>query len=135
MGTSNEGQRISMFAADGSVSAYQILTVSGANQVDTWQTNSALILGVAENNASVTNDAISVVINGVAKVRCGASVSAGGILTGQTETGKCVAATITDNTTTSVVPKILGIALEAGSTNAVIAVALGIININKQASA
>ena len=111
-------------AADISVPAYRIVTLSAAQTVDIPNTLTSVLIGITANDGSATNDAIGVVLNGTAKCACGASVDAGAILTVQTSTGKCIAGTQLLNTTTTAVPRTIGIALDAGSTNSVIEVAI-----------
>lgn len=135
MAQENNGKVITLKAADGSVAAYRVVGVSGENQVDVWQTATSLMLGIALNDASATNDAVAVALDGTARACCGASVSAGAILTAQTDTGKVIEATITDNTTTSTVPRTIGVALQSGDTNSVIEVAIIVNNLRKEASA
>jgi len=124
---------ITLKANSGSSPAYRVVTVSGANTADIWKTATSLILGVSMEDASATGEAWKIRIAGTAKVACGASVSAGALVTPMTGTGKITEATKTYNTTTTVVPRSLGIALEAGSTNSVIEVLIMPNNIRKQA--
>lgn len=124
MSQENQGTIISCKANDASITAYKIVTVAGENIVKMWDTTTANILGVTTMDAVATYSAIGVVINGTARVTCGASVGVGTVVAPQTATGKCIEATVLLNTTTTVIPRTLGIALENGSTNSVIEVAL-----------
>jgi hypothetical protein len=131
-----DGPDITLKAASGSCPAYRVVapgTSSAHAQV--WVTATTLMLGVSMEDASATSDAWKIRIAGTAKAQCGASVSTGSILTAQTDTGKVIQATITDNTTTSTVPRIIGVALESGSTNSVIEIQIAITNLRKEASA
>lgn len=135
MSVSRVGPDITLKAADGSVTAYRVVTVSGVNQVDVWQTATSLTLGVAQDDASATNDAVGVRIYGTSKATCGESISSGSLLTVQTDTGKILNGTKTYNTGTTAIPRTVGISLQAGSTNAVIEIVLFPDNIRKQAFA
>lgn len=111
-------------AASGSVPAYRIAVVTGINTVGVTFTSTSVLVGITANDASATGQAVGVVLNGTAKCMCGASVSAGAILTAQTDTGKCIEATAVLNTTTTVIPRTIGVALQKGSTNSIIEVAI-----------
>jgi hypothetical protein len=124
MSQENNGVIISCKAADASVTAYKIVAVSGKNTVDLWDTVTSAILGVTTIDAIAAGSAVGVIIGGTARVMCGASVGVGAVVTAQTGTGKCIEAVTTLNTTTTVIPKTLGIALQNGSTNAVIEVSV-----------
>jgi len=124
MSQENNGTIISCKAANTNVTAYKIVAVSAENTVALWDTVTSAILGVSSMDAAAANSAVGVVINGTVRVQCGASVGAGSVVCPQTATGKCIEATNTLNTTTTVIPRTLGIALENGSTNSVIEVAL-----------
>lgn len=109
-------------AASGSVPAYRIAVLTAANTVGVTFTATSVLVGITTNDASATGVAVGVVVDGTAKCSCGASVSAGAVLTGQTDTGKCIEATALLNTTTTVIPRTIGVALGKGSTNSVIEV-------------
>lgn len=125
---------ISMKAA-ATLAAYTVVGISAANTVALRDTSTSMIFGVTtDDSMDGTGSSVAVCIAGTAKVLCGASVSAGSVVTVQTATGYAIEAAAV-NTTTSAIPKLLGIALQAGSTNAVIEVALQINNIGKVAFA
>lgn len=127
---------ITLKAADESVPANRILTLSAGQTVDIPNTTTAMIIGVSCNDISATGQAVGVARNGTAKIQCGASVSAGALLTYQTSTGKCIEASANINaTTTTAIEKTIGIAMEAGDTNSLIEVALDINNVSKAAYA
>ena len=111
-------------AASGSVPAYRIAVLTAGNTVGVTFTSTSVIVGITTNDASATGQAVGVCLNGTAKCTCGASVSAGALLTAATDTGKCIDATSVLNTTTTVIPRTIGIALQTGSTNSVIEVAI-----------
>lgn len=121
------------FKANATISAYRILKLSAANTVALHDTSTALILGVSDDDSSGgANSAIKVVIDGTAKIQCGASVSVGALCTAQTATGLLIESANTFTTTAaSLVPKTIGIALASGSTNSTIEVLLNINNISK----
>lgn len=119
-------QMVKSFAANQSVAAYTVVTRSATTTmaVNTWNTLSANILGVAADNVS-TNNSLPVIISGSAKCICSASVSAGSIV-GPVTTASFIGyiAERTQPFTVTSAYKILGVALEAGSTNSVIEVLL-----------
>jgi len=122
-------QVVKTFAANQSVTAYTIVSRAATSTMAVlpWNTTTSLVLGIARDNAS-TGDALEVVIGGTAKVICSASVSAGSLV-GPTTATAGYAAAITGFFTTSAY-KYIGIALEAGSTNSVIEVALQFNNVS-----
>jgi len=112
------------FLAGDTITAYQIVTLSAANTVIPWATATSIILGVSEDSAD-SGAAVNVVIGGTGKVQCAASISVGAVITSQTDTGLAIEAiNLAPTVTTLVVPFVLGQALHAGSTNAVIEVAI-----------
>lgn len=128
-------QTVISLKAASTLPAYVVVGVSDANTVSLHATSTSMIFGVTtQASLDGTGTSIAVAIAGTAKVLAGASVSAGSIVTVQTATGYAVAAAAV-NTTTSAIPKILGIALNAGSTNGIIEVALQVNNIGKVAFA
>jgi len=107
------GDIITLPAADTSLTAYRIVEVTSAGYVEMIETITTAIIGVTNNNASATGQAVGVIINGTAKVICNASIPAGSIIgAASASNGKA-----TVGTTTSA---ILGVALESGSTNSII---------------
>lgn len=132
-----DGPDINLKANSASSPAYRVVGVAttGDFYAGICITATSHILGISQEDASSTGEAWKVRKYGTSKAACGASVSAGSILTFQTDTGKVILATITDNTTTSTVPKTVGIALQAGSTNSVIEISIEIVNLRKEASA
>lgn len=104
--------------ATASVSAKSIVkldtTGNYCSMPDTITTN---LLGISLDSAD-TNGAVAVIINGTAKVVCGASVAAADPVGAQTGgTGKAV--TVATSTTARI-----GQAIEAGSTNSVIEIVI-----------
>lgn len=109
------------FAA--SIAAYRIVAAgTGKNVARLADTSTCFLIGVSANDISATGQALSVVLNGTAKCMCGASVSSGALLSFQTDTGKCIEALASayNHTTTTIIPRTIGVALQAGSTNSVI---------------
>jgi len=128
------GQNIVSFKGNATMTAYVIVKPTAKNTVGICDTSTAYIVGVTADTSYESGASVPVVIGGTAKVLCGASVSAGAVVMAQTTTGYAVEATaMLNNTASSVVPKTLGIALEAGSTNSVIEVLIQINNQNKVA--
>lgn len=119
---------LASFKTSATVTAYQIVKVSGANQVDVWDTTTAYMIGIAQQSARVANflgTSVAVAIGGCAKLTAGASISAGAFVVGTT-TGLGVedASAGFINTATTTVPFGIGIALDAADTNSVMEVLL-----------
>lgn len=129
MGVENNGIIISMKAYDVSIPAYRIMGVAAAKTVDIPNTTSSALIGVSTIDASATNQAVGVVISGSARCACGASVSVGATVGCQTSTGKCIEITSLLNTTTTVIPRSIGVALQTGSTNSVIEITVQPVNL------
>lgn len=125
------------FLVSATISAFRIVKPTGANRVGTWDTATAHILGVAQEDSKGGSDtSVLVCIGGTARTMAGASISAGALITAQTATGLAIeAGTGLIDTTTSAVPKLLGLALDAADTNSVCEVLLIINNVRKTASA
>jgi hypothetical protein len=111
------GDIITLPAADVSIAAYHIATVDANGRADFPATTTTNVIGVTNNNASATGEAVGIILSGTAKVKLGATVTAGdivGAITGGKGTGVV-------GTTTAA---IIGIALESGVTNSVIEVTI-----------
>lgn len=119
--------KVKSFTAGETLTAGLVAYLSAANTVALWITSTASIVGVVEDDAAATNSAVGLTLDGTAKVVCGASVSAGAVVGPMTASAKVVERA-NPATTTTAFQKTLGIALEAGSTDAVIEVALQINN-------
>lgn len=110
------------------IPAYRIVknaaTAAVPRGVALWDTATAFIMGLSQEISSdATGGAAFVAVGGTAKANCGASVSAGALLTGLTATGEVVEVTAhVLNTTTTVVPRTVGQAMRSGSTAAAIEV-------------
>ena len=125
MAYSVRGQVISFKSLDASIPAYRVVFLATNNTVDLAETSTALGFGISADSVSNTGQAIPVILNGIAKAECGASVSAGSLLTWQTATGMVVESAVNGFTmsTTGLYAKTIGIALEKGvGTNAVISI-------------
>lgn len=123
------------FIADASCAAFTVACRSGtttAYAVRQWNTATANIIGVFTNNAS-TGGTVEIALMGTAKVLCAASVSAGSLVGPNTVTANLtggIGQIIEKPTWASATgAHILGTALEAGSTNTVIEIALQIFNL------
>lgn len=127
---------INLKAGSGSCPAYRVVAPSavGDHYAGVHETGTSLILGISQEDASATGQAWPIRIAGTSKAVCGASVSCGAILIPQTATGKVIEGTISANTTTTALPRSVGVALEKGSTNSVIEVLIAINNITRYAS-
>ena len=106
------------FRAAESIGANLVVAVNatGENQCQLADTSTSMPLGVIQDAVS-TNGAANVVIFGVTRAQAGASVSSGAQLTWQTATGKVIE--VTNNTTTAI-DRVIGIAIQSGSTNSTI---------------
>ena len=130
----SRAQTVLSFEAAATLSAYRIVKPTTANHVGLWDTSTAQIIGVTLDDSTGGSDSsVAIVIAGTAKVACGASVSTGALVCAQTATGLLIETGAIPTTATSTFPKMLGIALQSGSTNSVIEVLLQIDNHNKVA--
>lgn len=119
-------QTVVPFFANATLSAYRVVRYIGSNTVGYVDTTTSHILGITtQDSQGGTGSSIAVAIAGTAKVACAASVSSGSLVTAQSATASGLIMEVgasQANTTSSAIPKILGIALAAGSTNSVIEV-------------
>jgi len=116
-------QVVKSFMAGASIPSYAVVGMQTDSTVITWAATATMLIGVSRDVAS-TGGAVSIVIGGTARVLCNASISAGAIVgPTNTNTGAIVERGGTNSSTQDAV-KTLGIALENGSTNAVIEVLL-----------
>lgn len=125
-------QILKSFQASATIPSFVVVKGDTANKVKTWDTTTAMIIGVSQDYAD-TDDAVPVVIAGTAKVRCAASVPAYALVKPSTVTANVTPGSIADTGalfTVTAAYKTLGIALEAGSTNSVIEVLLQISNVS-----
>lgn len=113
------------FRANESIGAYLCVAANASSTsqflCELADTSTSVPLGIIQDAVS-TDGAANVSILGVCRAQCGASVSSGARITWQTATGKIVEGAF--NTTTGYSPHNLGVALQAGSTDAVIKVLL-----------
>lgn len=130
-----DGNDISLKANGASCPAYRFATVDGSNQAGIHKTSTSKIIGVTQEDASATGEALLVRLYGTTKITYGASVAAGDLVGPQTATGKAITATDSYATGTTAVPRTGGIALISGSTNAVGEISINIDNISKEAFA
>lgn len=129
-------QIVKSFTANQSVSAYTVVqrAATSTMAVSPWNTATAFILGVSANNGS-TGDSVPVVLGGTAKVYCAGSVAAGDLVGPNTATanltgGIGAVVSLAGSFTTTIAYRNLGVALETGSTNSVIEVAIHISNVS-----
>ena len=122
------GKTRSFKSGAGSLSSARVVGLSAANTVTYWATSTSMIVGVTYDEAQQSDAAISVILDGTAKVTCFASVSAGAIVGPATDGSGKVRERTNPATTTTAFEKTIGMALEAGSTDSVIEVALQINN-------
>lgn len=126
--------------AAATVSAYRVVSPDTALSDQfirpiQFPTLTSMILGVAQDSAT-TDQALPVDAFGFSKAAAGASVSAGAILAPVTVTGYVIEGTAQYDTTTTAVPRNIGIALQIGSlTDAAMEVFLAIDLVRKLASA
>ena len=113
--------------------AKQASTSTVVRAVALWDTATAFIIGLTTEQSGATNTAVQVAVGGTAKGQCGASVSAGSLLTGFTTTGEVVeAAANVLNTTTTVIPRTVGQAMQVGNSGSAIEVYVNPNNIRIQ---
>lgn len=111
------------FIAIESIGAYRVVAVNANSvnysiQMELADTSTSVAVGIIQDDVS-TNGTADVATAGLARAICGASVSAGAILTWQTATGRVIE--VANNTTTAY-SKTIGIALYPGDTNSIIQV-------------
>lgn len=117
------------FQAGTLLTAFRVVTYGGASTtgifVDAWATDTQGIIGVTLSGASVTGEAVDILMAApTAKVSCAASVSSGALVGPSTDgSGQVVERPNPGTVTTFMVP-VLGIALQAGSANSIIEVLL-----------
>jgi hypothetical protein len=127
MAETNQGKVVS-FKGAATLSANRVVAYSAANQVGYWATQTSQILGVTSESCKAANSAVAVQLDGIAKVVCNASVTAGELVGPVTDASGKVADVNDVLTSTSALLKVLGVALENGSTDSVIKVAIQIGN-------
>lgn len=138
MAVKNSPQLISFNVDGATIPAYRIAKAAGgttvARAVALWDTASAVIIGLTQEISSgATGGSVVVAIGGTAKGNCGASVSAAALLTGLTATGEVIeAGTQILNTTTTIVPRTVGVAMQNGATGSAIEVLVNPNNIRVQ---
>ncbi len=128
MAGENPGVIISQDANE-SITAHRIVSMVAAsdNTVEMYQTSTSNILGVSHDFGE-SGGSVPITISGTARVECGASVSTGAIVGPSTASSGQIVERANPDTTTTANVKTLGIALQSGSTNSVIKVALQIDN-------
>lgn len=124
---------VKSFAAGDTLGAFRVVTFGGASTtgifVDPWATSTGFVLGITIGPASFTGEAVPVLLMGpTAKASCFASVSSGALVGPATGGAGQIMERANPNTVTTQLLPILGIALEAGDTNSVIEVLLGVQN-------
>lgn len=120
--------KVRSFQAGATLSAARVVGLSAANTVTYWATSTSMIMGVTYEDSKQTDDAISVILDGTAKVSCFASVSVGAIVGPATAGSGQIRERANPATTTTAFEKTIGVALQSGSTDSVIEVALQISN-------
>lgn len=120
--------KVRSYKAGATLSTARVVGLSAANTVTYWATSTSMIQGVTYEDSKQSDDAIAIILDGTARVTCFASVSAGAIVGPATDGSGRVRERANPLTTTTAFEKTLGVALEAGSTDSVIEVALQINN-------
>lgn len=127
MSQQNPGKTISLRAGASTITAGMVVVATGAKAVGVFATSTSNILGVALDTAN-PSAGVAVILDGTAKVICFASVSVGAIVGPATDGSGKVAERGNPATVTTLEQKTLGIALESGSTDGTIEVALMVDN-------
>lgn len=128
MSQQNPGKGVvSLRSGAATITAGTVVGVSAAKTVTNWATQTSNILGVALDTANPSSG-VAVILNGTAKCLCFASVSVGAIVGPATDGSGKIQERGNPATTTTLEQKTLGIALESGSTDGTIEVALFIDN-------
>ncbi len=71
---------ISMKQGD-SIAAYRIVRVSAANTVALASATTDVLMGITQDNANSSNQAVPVAVSGIARLYCNDTISAGGLVT------------------------------------------------------
>lgn len=127
MSQQNPGKCLSLRAGAATITAGMVVAVSGAKAVAVWATQTSNILGVALDTAN-PSAGVAVILDGTARVICFASVSVGAIVGPATDGSGKIVERGNPATATTAEMKTLGIALESGSTDGTIEVALMVDN-------
>lgn len=117
------GQKVLSFLAGEAIAAncgVAIHVGAAANTVNLPGTTTSVLLGISQDTAA-SGGSLPVITEGSAKLILDSVVSAGNLVALNTN-GHGTAATQLLNTTTTTVPRTIGIALESGVTNGVIEV-------------
>lgn len=105
------------------ISAFRLLApAAGGNSVKLWVTATSIMFAVSQDQSrGATGTSILAAIGGCARLQAGASVSAGAMITGQTDTGLGIEDTSLGffTTATTASPFAIGVALDAADTNSV----------------
>lgn len=103
------------------ISAYRLLAPApGGNSVALWKTATSAMIAISQGNSrGATGTSILAAVGGCANLVAGASVSAGAMITGQTDTGLGIEDTSLGffTTATTASPFAIGVALNAADTN------------------
>ena len=122
MAYANEGKIISLKAGETLTSGIAVY-LSAANTVSIAITSSVAIIGITSNYAD-TNDGIGIIVDGVAKCVCNASIGFGDLVGLATDaTGKVKSLNGINNTASTMIP-LIGVALETGTSTSLIPVTL-----------
>ncbi len=120
---------VASFNGNATLSAGRVVALGATpNQVGYHVTQTSQILGVSIDDNKQAGSAIAIQLNGIARVVCNASVTAGELVGPVTDSAGKIGEVNDALTTTAALLKVLGIALEAGSTDSVIRVAIQIEN-------
>lgn len=124
---------VKSFQAGDTLAAFRVVTFGGASTtgifVDPWATSTSQVFGVTLGGASATGEAVDILLaSPTAKVSCFASVSSGALVGPATAGAGQIVERANPLTVTTRLVNVLGISLEAGDTNSVIEVLLGIEN-------
>ncbi len=123
----HSNQVVKSFSAERTLTAGLVAAAAGANQASLWLTSTSHILGIVEDDQTVSDGAAAIVIGGTAKCTTALSVSVASIVGPQTASAKVIERANPDTVTTQL-HKTVGIALESGSSDASIEILLQISN-------
>jgi len=122
MAYADEGKVISLKAGD-TITSGIALYMSAANTVAIAVTSSVAIIGISGNYAD-SGASVPVIVDGVAKCVCNASIGFGDLVGLATDAaGKVKSLNGINNTASTMIP-LIGIALETGTSTSLIPVAL-----------
>jgi hypothetical protein len=120
--------KVVSFKGNAALAPFRVVTRTADNECGYWATQTTQILGVTLQDSKQTGSAVPVVLDGLVKLTCLGSVTAGELVGPATDAAGKIAEVNDVLTSTAALLKVCGVAMENGSTDSVILVALQINN-------